>query len=40
MNRGEESIDRRAVVETMDTEVRREEKNSNLRVVLKTMDTV
>ena len=39
MNRGEESIDRRAVVETMDTEVRSEE-SSNLRAVLKTMDTV
>ena len=39
MNRGEESSNRRAVVETMDTEVRREE-NSNWRAVLKTMDTV
>ena len=39
MNRGEESSNRRAVVETMDTEVRREE-SSNLRAVLKTMDTV
>ena len=30
MNRGEESIDRRAVVEAMDTEVRSEE-SGNLR---------
>ena len=39
MNRGEESRNRKAVVETVDTEVRREE-SSNWRAVTKTMDAV
>ena len=37
MNKGEESSNRKAVVETVDSEVRREESR-NWRAVLKTMD--